>query len=180
MWNGWGFSEGPSIRSISERILFVPAGLSPFKTDAPPAASADLRLEMLRAAVAGEPRFEIDDRELRREGPSFTIDTVEELLGDHPGVRFLYLIGTDHLPDLNRWHRIGELRNLVDFAVLDRGESPAMESDFPIVKRRIDLSATEIRARANEGLSIRFMVPEAVYDIIVTRSLYRTPSHARR
>jgi nicotinate-nucleotide adenylyltransferase len=162
-----------------ERILFVPAGLSPFKTDAPPAASPSLRLEMLQAAIAGEPRFGIDDRELRREGPSYTIDTVTEMLGDYPGVRFLYLIGTDHLRDLDHWHRIGELRNLVDFAVLDRGGASAVGTDLPVVRRRVDLSSTEIRARAAEGLSIRFMVPEAVYEIIMTRSPYSTPTHAR-
>lgn len=162
-----------------DRIIFVPAGLSPFKTQRPPMASAALRLEMLRAAVAGESRFEIDDRELRREGPSYTIDSVTEMFGDHPGVRFIYLIGTDNLHDLDRWHRIGELRNLVDFAILDREGSYTLPSDLPVVRRRIDLSSTEIRSRLAAGLSIRFMVPEAVYDIIMTSSPYSTSSHAR-
>ena len=162
-----------------DRIIFVPAGLSPFKTQRPPMASAALRLEMLRAAVAGESRFEIDDRELRREGPSYTIDSVTEMFGDHPGVRFIYLIGTDNLHDLDRWHRIGELRNLVDFAILDREGSFTLPADLPVVRRRIDLSSTEIRSRLAAGLSIRFMVPEAVYDIIMTSSPYRTSSHAR-
>ena len=156
-----------------ERILFVPAGLSPFKTDAPPSASPSLRLEMLRAAVAGEPRFGIDDRELRRQGPSYTVDTVEGLLGDYPGVRFLYLIGTDHLPDLDRWHRIGELRNLVDFAVLDREGTPSVETDFPVVRRRIDLSSTEIRGRLATGRSVRYMVPDAVLEILSRENPYR-------
>ncbi len=162
-----------------DRIIFVPAGLSPFKTQRPPMASAALRLEMLRAAVAGESRFEIDDRELRREGPSYTIDSVTEMFGDHPGVRFIYLIGTDNLHDLDRWHRIGELRNLVDFAILDREGSHTLPPDLPVVRRRIDLSSTEIRSRLAAGLSIRFMVPEAVYDIIMTSSPYSTSSHAR-
>ena len=162
-----------------DRIIFVPAGLSPFKTQRPPMASAALRLEMLRAAVAGESRFEIDDRELRREGPSYTIDSVTEMFGDHPGVRFIYLIGTDNLHDLDRWHRIRELRNLVDFAILDREGSYTLPPDLPVVRRRIDLSSTEIRSRLAAGLSIRFMVPEAVYDIIMTSSPYSTSSHAR-
>jgi nicotinate-nucleotide adenylyltransferase len=162
-----------------DRIIFVPAGLSPFKTQRPPMASAALRLEMLRAAVAGESRFEIDDRELRREGPSYTIDSVTEMFGDHPGVRFIYLIGTDNLHDLDRWHRFGELRNLVDFAILDREGSYTLPPDLPVVRRRIDLSSTEIRSRLSAGLSIRFMVPEAVYDIIMTSSPYSTSSHAR-
>ena len=161
-----------------ERIIFIPAGLSPFKTERPPSASNELRLAMLREAVASEPRFSVDDRELHREGPSYTIDTVRELLGDHPGVRFLYLIGADNLRDLPQWHEIGELRNLVDFAVLDRGNAPELEScELPVVRRRIDLSSTEIRDRLAKGLSIRFMVPEGVYDFIMTHHPYRASLH---
>jgi nicotinate-nucleotide adenylyltransferase len=158
-----------------DRIIFIPAGVSPFKTGRPPEASASDRLELLRNAIAGEGRFSIDDRELKREGPSYAIDTVRELLGDHPGVRFIYLIGADNLKALDKWHEIDELKNLVDFAVLDRGDSPLVDSSgFPVVKRRVDLSSTEIRGRLTEGLSIRFMVPQGVYDSIMTRHLYRS------
>jgi nicotinate-nucleotide adenylyltransferase len=157
-----------------ERIIFIPAALSPFKTERPPSASNESRLAMLREAIASEARFSVDDRELHREGPSYTIDTVRELLGDYPGVRFIYLIGADNLKDLPRWHEIGELRNLVDFAVLDRGKAPELEScDLPVICRRIDLSSTEIRGRLAKGLSIRFMVPERVYDFIMTHHPYR-------
>jgi len=157
-----------------ERIIFIPAALSPFKTERPPSASNESRLAMLREAIASEDRFSVDDRELHREGPSYTIDTVRELLGDYPGVRFIYLIGADNLKDLPRWHEIGELRNLVDFAVLDRGKAPELEScDLPVICRRIDLSSTEIRGRLAKGLSIRFMVPERVYDFIMTHHPYR-------
>ncbi len=161
-----------------ERIIFIPAALSPFKTERPPAASDESRLAMLREAIASEARFSVDDRELSREGPSYTIDTVRELLGDYPGVRFLYLIGADNLKDLPRWHEIEELRNLVDFAVLDRGNAPELEScELPVVRRRIDLSSTEIRERLAKGLSIRFMLPERVYDFIMTHHPYRDFLH---
>lgn len=161
-----------------DRIIFLPAATSPFKQERPPGASNTQRLEMLRKAVAGEPRFSVDDRELHREGPSYTIDTVRSMLGDHPGVRFLFLIGADNLKDLTRWHEIGELRNLVDFAVLDRGEGSdlADECGFPVVRRRIDLSSTEIRMRSARGLSIRFMVPGEVYEQIMTEALYSSLS----
>ena len=161
-----------------DRIIFIPAGVSPFKQDHPPGATPEARLAMLRSATAGELRFFVDDRELRRNGPSYTIETVRSLLGDHPGVRFLFLIGADNLPDLPKWHEIGELMNLVDFAVLNRGEgSDAVAGcGFPVVHRRIDLSSTEIRDRAARGLSIRFMVPEQVYDLIMTQAPYRPVS----
>lgn len=161
-----------------DRILFIPAALSPFKQDRPPGASAEQRLRMLRLATASEPRFGVDDREIHRDGPSYTLDTVRSLLGDHPGVRFLLLIGADNLAELERWHRIDELRNLVDFAVLDRGDDPgATECGFPVVKRRVDLSSTEIRERLAKGLSIRLMVPAPVYDVIMSEHPYPELSH---
>lgn len=161
-----------------DRIIFIPAWVSPFKQDRPPGASAGQRLRMLQEAIVGEDRFSVDDRELRKEGPSFTIDTVRSLLGDHPGVRFLLLIGADNLKDLHLWRSIGELSNLVDFAVLDRSEGKELMADhrFPVVQRRIDLSSTEVRERSSRGLSIRFMVPPGVYDMIMSEAPYRTAS----
>ncbi|MEI7962883.1 MAG: nicotinate-nucleotide adenylyltransferase [Verrucomicrobiota bacterium] len=161
-----------------DRIIFIPAGVSPFKTDRPPGASADQRLSMVRGAIKDEPRFSVDERELRREGPSYTFETVRSLLGDYPGVRFIYLIGADNLADLHKWYEIEELKNLVDFALLDRGNAISdAETEFPVVRRRIDLSSTEIRERVIKGLSIRFMVPASVYDTVMTSHLYLTSSH---
>jgi nicotinate-nucleotide adenylyltransferase len=162
-----------------DRIIFIPAGVSPFKQDRPPGASPEQRLAMLALATAGEPRFSVDDRELKRTGPSYTIDTVRSLMGDYPGVRFLFLIGADNLKDLPEWHEADELMRLVDFAVFDRGESAGSlvrESGLPVVRRRIDISSTEIRRRSAGGLSIRFMVPEQVYDYIMTQAPYRSVS----
>jgi nicotinate-nucleotide adenylyltransferase len=161
-----------------DRIIFIPAGVSPFKKDRPPGASSEQRLSMVREAIKEESRFSVDERELRRAGPSYTIDTVRSLLGDYPGVRFIYLIGADNLADLHKWHEIEELKNLVDFALLDRGDAISdAETEFPVVRRRIDLSSTEIRERVAKGLSIRFMVPSSVYDTVMTSHLYLTSSH---
>jgi nicotinate-nucleotide adenylyltransferase len=162
-----------------DRIIFIPTGVSPFKQDRPPGASPEQRLAMLRLATAGEPRFSVDDRELHRLGPSYAIDTVRSLMGDYPGVRFLFLIGADNLSDLPRWHEADELMRLVDFAVFDRDDSGASlvgKSGLPVVRRRIDISSTEIRQRVTGGLSIRFMVPEQVYDYIMTQAPYRPVS----
>ena len=139
---------------------------------------------MLRLAIEGEARFSADDRELRRNGPSFAIDTVRSLLDDHPGVRFLYLIGADQMHRLSRWHQIGELRNLVDFAVFDRSfeADPTQVVDargFKFVHRRIDLSSTEIRERLANGLSVRYVLPATVWNYIMTHHLYLPPSPSR-
>ena len=161
-----------------DRVIFIPAGISPFKAATPPVASVGLRIRMLRSAIGPEPRFALDEREILRKGPSYAIDTVRELVSEYPGTRFVYLIGADHLPDLSRWHEIGELRNLVDFAVLDRGSMPETDRcGFPVVRRRIDLSSTEIRTRLAQGLSIRFMVPETVYETIMTSRPYPRIPH---
>jgi nicotinate-nucleotide adenylyltransferase len=155
-----------------DRIIFLPAAISPHKGNHPPLASGAERLEMLRLAIAGESRFSVDARELHREGPSYTIDTVRSLLGDYPGVRFLYLIGADNVPDLEHWHKIAELKNLVDFAVLQRAEGERFDlHEFQVVPRRVDISSTEIRERLAKGLSIRYLLPEAVYHYMITHPL---------
>ncbi len=147
-----------------DRIIFLPAAISPHKKNHPPSVSATERLEMLHLAIEGEPRFSVDDRELHRKGPSYTIDTVRSLLGDCPGVRFLYLIGADHLRDLESWHEIAELKNLIDFAVFQRSEGAACAAnEFQVVQRRIDISSTEIRERLAKGHSVRYLLPETVY-----------------
>ena len=159
-----------------DRIIFVPAAISPYTQDQPPAATPRDRLEMIRTAINEEPRFSVDDRELARKGPSYTIDTVRSLLGDYPGVRFLYLIGADQLKDLSGWHEFHDLKNLVDFAVFDRSDNGhAGIADYPVVHRRIDISSTEIRERLAKGLDVRYYLPSTVHDHIMTHSLYLSP-----
>jgi len=158
-----------------DRIIFIPARLSPFKKNRPPSATPQERIAMLSQAIKGESRFTVDDRELDREGPSYAIDTVRLLRADYPGAQFFYLIGADNLRELGKWHEIDYLRHLVDFAVLDRGNPwDKGTCPYPVVSRRIDISSTEIRERLAGGLSIRFMVPSGVYDIIMQHHLYRS------
>ena len=154
-----------------ERVIFVPAAVSPHKLARQP-APAELRRRMIAEAIAGEARFELDDRELRREGPSFTIDTVLELRAELPAAELFYLIGGDNMPQLKTWHRFEELRTLVQFVVLNRHTQPA-PGDFPSLPRRIDISSTEIRDRIARGASIRYLVPEPVSVIIEQSNLYR-------
>jgi nicotinate-nucleotide adenylyltransferase len=154
-----------------DRLIFVPAAVSPHKLAATP-APAQLRLAMLRAATGGEPRFEVDDSELRREPPSYAIDTVMEIRGRFRDAELFYLIGEDNLAELHTWRCIDELRLLVQFAVFSRGETGVVHP-HPVVARRIDISATEVRQRVAIGLSIRYLVPEQVAKIIETNQLYR-------
>lgn len=157
-----------------DRLVFVPAAVNPFKLDHAPVAAGELRLAMLRAAVAGEERFAVDDCELRRAGPSFTIDTVLELQERSPGAEIFLLIGTDNVPALPRWHRFEELRTQAQFVVLRR-ETDAEASVGgwrTLTTRRVDISATEIRNRVAAGQPIRYLVPEAVRALIQAHRLY--------
>lgn len=158
-----------------DRVVFIPAAVSPFKLDAHP-APAELRLAMVRAAIAGEPGFECDDSEVDRPGPSFTVDTVEAWLRRAPGDALFYLIGQDNVRDLPKWRRWEELRGLAQFVVFER-DADAPPHDFPRIVRRFDVSATEVRKRIAEGRSIRYLVPEAVRSIIESHRLYQGESH---
>ena len=154
-----------------DRVVFIPAALSPHKLASQP-APAQVRLEMVRAAVAGERAFECDGSEVERPGPSFTIDTVERFAARHRGAELYYFIGQDNVRELHTWRRIGELRRLVQFVVFDRAGCEVTH-DFPRVTRQVDISATEVRTRVARGASIRYLVPEPVREIIERAQLYQ-------
>jgi len=154
-----------------EKIVFVPTAMSPFKIA--PATSAADRLEMLEAAVSGEESFAIDQIELHRAPPSYTVDTIEVIRDRDKDVQLFYLLGQDNVTDLPKWHRFDELAKMVQFVVLDRtGGAPANHSHI-VVHRKIDISATEIRKRVASHRSIRYLVPAAVEEIIRSRGLYQ-------
>jgi nicotinate-nucleotide adenylyltransferase len=154
-----------------ERVVFIPAAQSPHKLHREPAPPR-VRLEMVRAAIAGEPRFSCDEAEVERPGPSFTIDTVERYAATHPGAELHCFIGHDNVRELHTWRRIAELRARVRFVVFERAGCE-VRHDFAHVTRQIDISATEVRARVARGESIRYLVPEPVRAIIERDKLYQ-------
>jgi nicotinate-nucleotide adenylyltransferase len=155
-----------------DRVTFVPARRSPLKDRAPLAAAED-RLAMLQAATKDEPRFTVSPVELERDGPSYTVDTLEALQGEGD----LYLIlGSDALADIARWRSPDRIRALATILVARRPGAPEPETssgarafDAP----RLDLSSRELRARASRGLSLRYLVPDDVWRHIEREGLYR-------
>ena len=127
---------------------------------------------MLRAAIEGELMFTVNDCELRRPPPSYSIDTVLQIREREPDAELFWLIGADNVDRLSNWHRFEDLNKLVKFVVLDRACSE-LKSPYLIVQRNIDISATEIRMRVASGHSIRYLVPRAVEEIIRHGKLYR-------
>jgi len=152
-------------------IIFVLAAQSPHKTSLR-SASAAVRWEMLVAATAHEEGFTTSRLEIDRPPPSYSIDTVEQLRAERGETDFCFLIGEDNLPHLPSWHRFEELNRLVQFVILDRSGQTA-QTIYPVVRRRIDISATSIRNRVASGQSIRYLVPEAVEQIIRREYLYQ-------
>ena len=168
-----------------DRLFFIPAAINPHKLDAAPQASPRLRLEMLREATRMQPLFSIDTLELEREGPSFTIDTVDAFRSRFAGAQIFLLLGEDNLPKLHSWHQFERLRRLVSFVSFGRrahapeAAAPAVAPDKDLrlerLVRKIDISSTEIRARVAKGLPIQYLVPESVRLLIQSHALYIQP-----
>jgi len=157
-----------------DKVILVPAAISPLKKAAP-VAGGEVRLAMLKAAIKGEPEFEVDECELLRPPPSYTIDTVEEIRRRECDAAIYCLIGEDNVEQLPRWHRFADLEKTVRFVVLDRSGKQPLHS-YQLIHRRIDISATEIRRRVAQRESIRYLVPESVEEIVQRKKLYREQS----
>jgi len=158
-----------------DRLIFLPANHSPHKPEIR-ITSGPIRLEMIRAAIADEPRFDADDRELRRAPPSYAIDTVREFLAESPGAEVTYLIGADNVDLLHTWREIDALRELVRFAVFARGDQvPTLDPGTPVIRRQIEISSTEIRNRIANGERVRYLVPDEVAALIRHHHLYPKP-----
>ena len=154
-----------------ERVVFIPANISPHKLDRPPVPAA-IRCEMVAAAIEGEAGFEMDTCEVDREGVSFAVDTVRLMIQRHPDADFFYFIGEDNLAALHTWKEIDELRRLARFAVLARSAA-VVDCGFPVVARHIDISSTDIRKRIARGLPVRYLLPDKTCEIIKRHGLYR-------
>ncbi len=160
-----------------DRVLFIPAARPPHKREQP-LTDASVRLEMLRAAVDHDERFEIRDVELGREGPSYTVDTLRELKRSDPDGELFLLIGSDQWLEFGTWHDPDGVRALARVIVLSReghGGGGAPDSGRPdgIVRvTRLDVSSTMIRDRVAAGAAVRYLVPVGVEEIIRRERLY--------
>jgi nicotinate-nucleotide adenylyltransferase len=164
-----------------EALLWVPARQSPHKADQVPASGAD-RVAMLERLVQGEPRFCVDTRELDRDGPSYTVDTLRELHDQQPGVRWWLVIGQDQYARFDTWHEWREILSLAGLAVAARDggsvrAAPGL-SGIPHALRILEMpalphSATVVRSRAAAGLDVTALVGTPVARYIADHNLYR-------
>jgi nicotinate-nucleotide adenylyltransferase len=177
-------------------IRFVPCRLPPHRDV--PQRSGERRLELVQAAIAGEPRFSVDRRELERDGPSYTFDTLQSLRAELPRRSVCLLLGMDAFLGLPRWHRWLELFDLAHVVVAHRpgwrvpADGPLGEllaeravTDpqalhlalagglFVTPVTQLEISSSALRALLARGADPRFLVPESVREIIVRSGCYR-------
>ncbi len=154
------------------KILWIPTGTTRYRD--PAVASAQHRLAMLRLALEGDARSEIDPRELAPGASGYTVDTLHELRLESGETALTLLMGADQYAKLDAWHRPDEVRRLARIAVYERPGSPIKEAK---VKRipfmPMPVSASDIRARAARGEDIAALVPAPVANYIARHGLYR-------
>jgi nicotinate-nucleotide adenylyltransferase len=171
-----------------ERVVFVPARTPPHRPDRP-IAGADDRAAMVALAIAANPAFELSRMELDREGPSFAVDTVRAFIAEAgPGRQpdLWFILSADAFAGFLDWRDPAGILDLCRLAVLPRDGHPpadlgAIETGLPghadrvrlLDGPRLRLAATEVRARAARGLSVRYLVPDAVAAYIGDHRLYR-------
>ena len=170
-----------------DRLLWVLTPEPPHKTDQPITALQQ-RLEMLRLAIADEPRFELSKIELTRPGPHYTVETLRMLKEQAPERNLVFLMGGDSLRDLPGWYQPAELIRLchtlgvmrrpgddVDLGALDAQLPGLLEKvrfvDVPL----LEISSRQIRQRVADRAVFRYYLPEQVYEYIVRVGLYQKP-----
>lgn len=169
-----------------DRLHILPTGGAWHKKRA--LSSAADRLAMCRLAFAGIAGVDVDDREIRRAGDTFTIDTITELRAEHPDASFFLLMGADQALALQSWHRWQEIVQETTISVAARADAQSAGARFDsqlsalgFIPRRVLLalpaastSATEIRQRAARGEALDQLVSPAVARYIADHHLYRT------
>jgi nicotinate-nucleotide adenylyltransferase len=172
-----------------DRVLFIPASIPPHKAveDEP---GASHRLALCRLAIAGdEQRFDVSDLEISRAGPSYMVDTLEELHSRAPDSELFLIVGGDIAAGLPEWHQPERVLSLATLAVAQRRGTSQTAVREALAGLRggersrffemptIGLSSTMIRDRVRSGVPIRYLVPDAVSQYIDHHQLYRSVAH---
>lgn len=174
-----------------DRVLLIPALTPPHKpVEQEPGATH--RLAMCRLAAAGDDRFEVSDLELLRDGPSYTVDTLEQLRSKAANDEPVLILGGDIAAGLPDWHRPERVLQLATVAIAKRRGTPRDSVERALATLaggdrarffempRIGISSTMIRRRVGAGQPIRYLVPDPVLDYIERHGLYRHPDAASR
>jgi nicotinate-nucleotide adenylyltransferase len=176
-------------------MRFVPAGNPPHRAGV--SASNEVRLQMVRAATAGQSRFTVDDRELRKAGPSYSVETLADLRAEYPTRPLCFIIGMDAFLGLPRWHQWRNLLNLAHLVVahrpgwraptlgplgellVDRGTGSVTDLHESLAGKiyihavtQLEISSTDVRALIAAGRDPRYLMPEDVRHILMESGCY--------
>jgi nicotinate-nucleotide adenylyltransferase len=167
-----------SVKEIREleKIIFIPAFISPHKSDIKTSSPED-RLKMIKLAIKNIPFFDYSDMEIKMGGVSYTIDTLRELKKQYEKLEFI--IGYDNIFSFHTWKDPDEILKLSTIIVLKRKSShaPPFQDKYYrqavfVETRGIEISATDIRERVKHGMPINFLVPPTVMEYIYNQKLY--------
>lgn len=167
-----------------DKVVFIPAAVPPHKLDKQ-ISPAKHRYMMTMLATCSNPRFQVSDMEMHRQGPSYSRDTLAQLLEEHGrDTEFYFIVGADSVENLHTWNRIDELLTMCHFIGASRpGCMPDMEKIAqrfgPLAEKihcletpELEISSTEIRHRVGQKRTIRYIVPETVEQYIYKEKLY--------
>lgn len=167
-----------------DKVVFIPAAVPPHKLDKQ-ISPAKHRYMMTMLATCSNPRFQVSDMEMHRQGPSYSRDTLAQLIEEHGSdTEFYFIVGADSVENLHTWNRIDELLTMCHFIGASRpGCMPDMEKIAqrfgPLAEKihcletpELEISSTEIRHRVGQKRTIRYIVPEAVEQYIYKEKLY--------
>jgi nicotinate-nucleotide adenylyltransferase len=168
-------------RAKLDEVWFCPAYLSPHKTDnATKIIAPEHRIKMVELSISDVPNFKVIDNEIRREGTSYTFDTLKELSEQNPEIQFRLLLGEDSLLKFDKWRRVEELVKLAPPIVASRYGVNSFVSDLvrEIIENNmirtpiIEMSSTDVRERLKKGLFCGHLIPRKVLDYIYRNRLY--------
>ena len=160
-----------------DKLLLIPSGYSYMKSDEE-IAPATMRLEMLMLAVRDYPQLTVSDMELKREGPTYTYETIKELRETYVNSEFYFIIGADTLVNMENWKNPADIFENVTIVVKNRDNHPEyLKAKYEtriiyLPDGKIDVSSRLIRERLKTNESVKDLIPEAVLDFITRNSLY--------
>jgi nicotinate-nucleotide adenylyltransferase len=179
-------AEEARTRLALDRVIFIPAG-EPWMKQGHVSSSAGQRAEMVKLAISSNPDFSLSLSEIERPGPTFTVDTLEQLLGELGyDTQLFLLLGWDSVAEMTAWkapYRVSKMATVVAFPRpgFSKPEAAVLERAMPGIAERIifleapylEISSTGIRKKIADGGSVRYLVPDAVWQYIIESRLYR-------
>jgi nicotinate-nucleotide adenylyltransferase len=162
-----------------DRVILVVANVPWQKADVRVVTSAELRYEMVKAAVGGVPGLEAGRQEIDRGGESYTAETLQQLQEDNPDAELYLVVGWDVAGELSTWERQEDVQRLATLVIVNRpgaGRPRGLDGDGWRVEEvavpNIEMSSTDLRARAVDGRPLDYLIPEPAVHFIRSRNLY--------